>query len=552
MRLFAALSLLTVFAPRPAAGQTTLPADAWREDLRLLAERLPEVHANAFHTLSEVEFEAAITALDARIPALEEHEIVVELMRIGAMIGDGHTALRLHYDDGPIFRRYPIGLMWLEDGVYLTAAEATDASAIGGRLVRIDGTDIDEAWGRVREVVHRDNEMGVRSQAPLFMQIPEVLDALGIVDDMESATFTVEIDGGEQTIVVAPVRETALPLQLSEGGSYAGIEMATVFDDAPTPLWLSNVGAAHWYRYLPDSATLYVQSNRILPNDDGASMAEFYERAFAVMDSVAVRRLVIDLRLNGGGNLFNNFPVIRSLVRKPWIDEEGRLFVIIGRQTFSAASHLVTYIEGLTPAVFVGEPTGASPNHYGDPRPIRLPNSGLELQASTIFWQNSLPPPLERRDSTTPDVAAPFTIDALTSGRDPALEAILAYEDDVPITERLEVAARASDFDAVWAAWEAWRDDPRHVYLEPETEINALGYRLLGAQRVHDAIEVLQVNNRAFPESPNTYDSLAEANMAAGRRDRAIELYESAVSMDPDGPIGANARRMLERLRAGD
>lgn len=552
MRLVVAVSLLAALAPHPAAGQITLPAHAWREDLRLLAARFPEVHANAFHTISEAGFQAAITALDTRIPELEEHEIVVELMRIGAMIGDGHTHLRIRYDDELIVRRYPIALMWLEDGIYVTAAEASSAGSIGGRVVRIDDTDIDEAWNRVRELVHRDNEMGVRLQTPLFMQTPEVLDALGIVHDMERATFTVEVDGSEQTIVVAPVRGMALPLETVRSGTYEGIRMVTVFDDAPTPLWLSNPDAAHWHRFLPENGTLYVQSNRIRENGPNESMGQFYERVFAAADTLPVERLVIDLRMNGGGNNFNNLPVVLDLVRHPDLDQQGRLFVIIGRRTFSAAGHFTTHLERLTNAIFVGEPMGASPNHYGDTRPIRLPNSGLVMEASTVYWQNSLPSRFEQRPWTAPDIGAPMTIDDLAAGRDPAMEVILTYGSEVPLVDRLEETVATGGFEAAWREWEAWSDDPRHAYVDSEADINALGYRLIQDGRVDDAIAILRLNNEAFPESANTYDSLGEANAIAGRRDRAIELYETAVSMDPDGPIGANARQMLERLREGE
>jgi tetratricopeptide (TPR) repeat protein len=78
-----------------------------------------------------------------------------------------------------------------------------------------------------------------------------------------------------------------------------------------------------------------------------------------------------------------------------------------------------------------------------------------------------------------------------------------------------------------------------------EAEFNLLGYRLLGQQRYPEAIAVLQLNVEAYPESWNTYDSLGEAYMLAGDRERAIELYRRSLSINPGN---TNGLAMLERL----
>ena len=54
------------------------------------------------------------------------------------------------------------------------------------------------------------------------------------------------------------------------------------------------------------------------------------------------------------------------------------------------------------------------------------------------------------------------------------------------------------------------------------------------------------MNVEDHPESWNVYDSLAEAFKEAGDRQRAIELYEKSLRLNPDN---ANAVRMLEELR---
>ena len=62
-------------------------------------------------------------------------------------------------------------------------------------------------------------------------------------------------------------------------------------------------------------------------------------------------------------------------------------------------------LEQNTNAVFVGEPTGGSPNGYGDSRKLTLPSSGLTVRVSTLYWQPS--DPRDKRDAIAPDIAAP-------------------------------------------------------------------------------------------------------------------------------------------------
>ncbi len=79
-----------------------------------------------------------------------------------------------------------------------------------------------------------------------------------------------------------------------------------------------------------------------------------------------------------------------------------------------------------------------------------------------------------------------------------------------------------------------------------------VGYNLLNDGQLEPALFVFQLNNRLYPESANTWDSLAEANWKAGRIEKAIELYNRAIELDPDGAVGDNAREMLKKIEQGD
>ncbi len=78
-----------------------------------------------------------------------------------------------------------------------------------------------------------------------------------------------------------------------------------------------------------------------------------------------------------------------------------------------------------------------------------------------------------------------------------------------------------------------------------EFQLNSLGYALLGAERVEEAIEVFVLNVEAYPDASNPYDSLGEAYMVHGDKELAIENYKKSLELNPNNE---NAIEMLKRL----
>jgi tetratricopeptide (TPR) repeat protein len=79
-----------------------------------------------------------------------------------------------------------------------------------------------------------------------------------------------------------------------------------------------------------------------------------------------------------------------------------------------------------------------------------------------------------------------------------------------------------------------------------EGQLNSLGYRLLGDDKVDEAIEIFKFVVSEYPESYNAYDSLGEVYMVAGEKELAIRNYEKSLELNPENE---NAKEMLDRLR---
>jgi tetratricopeptide (TPR) repeat protein len=54
-----------------------------------------------------------------------------------------------------------------------------------------------------------------------------------------------------------------------------------------------------------------------------------------------------------------------------------------------------------------------------------------------------------------------------------------------------------------------------------------------------EATELLKLNVQLYPDSGNAFDSLGEAYMKSGQKERAIESYKKSLEKNPDN---TNAR----------
>jgi tetratricopeptide (TPR) repeat protein len=132
-----------------------------------------------------------------------------------------------------------------------------------------------------------------------------------------------------------------------------------------------------------------------------------------------------------------------------------------------------------------------------------------------------------------------------------ALDALLADAEKtaglLSIAETLEGIIGRDSLAAAVASYHDLkaRQPATHDFTEPE--LNGLGYRLLRAKKLDEAVRIFELNVEAYPQSANAYDSLGEAFMVRGDRDRAIANYRKSLELDP-GNI--NVVQQLEKLGA--
>ena len=536
--------LFLALLPAPARAQTGAAFDpaAWREDLRLLARELPAIHPDAFYRMSRASWDSAVGSIDRRLPSMTRNEAMVAFMELVAMVRDGHTSLTPIFDPAFDVRYYPIELHLFEDGLHIRSAAPEHASLAGAKVLRIGRVTADEALAAAARTVSHENEWWARAWAPGRLEIPEVLDGLGIVEDMERLPLVVERDGRPDTVVLRPAGRLR-PRSHDPAGPINRSGWTDMRGTGETPLWLQNPGRPYWAEFVPADGTLYVAYRGVVDAEPGN--VEFWRQVFAMADSLPIQRMVIDVRENTGGESFFNRQVVRGIVARPALDQADRLFVVLGRRTFSAAMNLALDLERWSNATFVGEPTGNATMFFGDHDRLVLPASGLTVNVSTLPWHPD--DPRDHRPFLPPDLYTPLTADEYRDNVDPAMRAIREAIAGPSLVGRIEAAVLASDRAAAARLLAEGANDPIHRFRSPEADVNALGYRLLRSHRVPEAIEVFRINTDVFPESANVWDSLGEALLAADRREEGIAAYRRALAVDPQFP---SARQALERLGA--
>jgi hypothetical protein len=407
----------------------TLSRDAgWRADLASLVREIKRLGYAPFRLVSEEQFDALVAEVRDTIPRLSDAQVVVELMKLLRLVNDGHTRLRDTTTLPNLRQALPVQFTLFEEGLYITAAAPQHADLLGAQVTQIASHSVDELFQALDPLTSRDNLQWLKQMIPYQLRALPILHALGLAPDHRQAALTLrDRDGQERTVTLAtdesqPDIWNAIPYP-------AGWIFYPETLPGPLPHYLRNAGSTYWFDYLAESRTVYFQFNRVR-DDPEESLAAFTARLFRFIEEHAVDRLVLDLRWNNGGNTFLELPLLHALIGSATINQRGKLFVIIGRRTFSAAQNGSSLIERHTEAIFAGEPTGASPNFVGESIPFTLPYSKLKGTISDLYWQSAWA--MDYRTWIAPQLYAPPTFAAYAANRDPALDAILACGERMP------------------------------------------------------------------------------------------------------------------------
>jgi hypothetical protein len=401
------LVLLVAAAVGCAAGNAKEGVVGAEADVRLFAAELERIHPNPYHATPSEEYARRVDELAARAGSLDRDQLVVELMRLLALLGerDGHSGIyTLHTHPKPL-HLYPFRTYWFSDGLAVVGGEEP-----GAKLVAIDGVPIDEVVARVRPLITRDNEWSFRERVPYYIVCAEVLRGLGIANGAR-VTFTLESAAGRRDVVLDAIPAASytsrFPYHWQPPAAPPGVR---------NPLWVRYRGAPQAVKTLQRGRFVYVAYTH---TGDAWDLAERIKR---LARKPTFRRVIVDVRQNGGGDNSRYFPLLDALASKV-VNRRSRPVLLTGRTTFSAAGNFAADVEESTPARLIGEPPGGSPSQWGDFAPFVLPNVGLEVLVATQYVERGREG--DTRSALEPHVRVEVSSADWLAGRDPVLQAAL-------------------------------------------------------------------------------------------------------------------------------
>ncbi|MEQ1617221.1 MAG: hypothetical protein ABL883_02620 [Terricaulis sp.] len=412
---------------RSAQAQSPTPAGVRRTEVEALRRFAESTHPRGCEAAADSDWRSRWDALAAEADTLSDGGYFVHTRAALGWFKDGHTTplpfefiggVPAQLADGAFGLELPFRVRVFHDGAYVVAAKDEAAVLVGARITRIGAMEtgaLIRAWARnwpgTESWAHR---WSGRAFAPAF------LEALGAVRDASEA-IVVQVERNQRRL------QARLRPRSAAGEGLQDL----VRQKAAQEAWSETTGGGNYVRPLPDRRALYVSIDA-MEDVEGKTFEQLTRDCFAAMEDVRAGRMVIDLRRNGGGDNFKQEGLRKRILRSSF-NRPGGLYVLTSPITFSAAQNCATRLERDSFALFVGEPTGGTPNQYGDAQTFVGEATGIVSIVSTLAWFDSYPQ--DNRALMMPDIFAPMLFADWAAGRDNALEAALTGTIENPADE---------------------------------------------------------------------------------------------------------------------
>lgn len=436
---FRAAAAALVLAASSASGQDL--AAQQRADIDFVRrQHLPRERAYTPETRAEAE--RLLADLDARTGAMSPAEFFLGLSRVNAAADNAHSLTG--YADLAVAppTRLPLVLAWFEDaGFVVLRARAPHEDLAGATVLAIEGRP---ARAVLDELSQYSGGPPVRRalMAPRLIHTGETMHAAGLADTPDTLTLRLRLRDGaeiERDVAYVPAAETGpgvwWPSRWWSPEPVAGdaTPWATAISPDALPLYLRDAEAFNRAIPLPELNAAYLE---LRTNEAERDARAFVSRAEAVLRQTRAQHVIVDLRFNKGGDMRITADFFRALPQRI----PGRVFVIVGRYTFSAgmASAAILLNAAGDRATLVGEDVGDRLRFWSEGESLCTPNARFCLRHTDGLFdlaQGCNGQPRCYSDnrrynlvvvSLRPTLPAPLTWADYLAKRDPAMDAIAA------------------------------------------------------------------------------------------------------------------------------
>jgi hypothetical protein len=394
------------FTQSDAAASTRSPAippTLLRQDLLVLRDTLQKIHPGLYRYKSKTQTDHLF---DSCLAGIQDSMTITDFFALTSFViasmEDGHTNCRL---PGQVMNEYmstlklfPAMLLFLHNKAFIFCCKQNGRLA-ETELLSIDHRPMDEIIQRLFHYIPSDGSIQSRKnwEMPenfhiLYSLVYGVKDSFDIQCKTKTGDLintTVKADLIKNVICPSPFKKPAKYLQLSyKPGQIAVLTIKTFFDG-------------------------FLQQT-------GEKFDAFLDSAFRDMKERKIRRLIIDIRGNQGGNDGNGELLYAYLTSKPFYyyaaqesttekftesghpnlgrqnpkdaNFSGKVFFLTDGRSFSASAEFAAVARSNKRGLFIGEETGGGyyGNTSGDEIFLDLPNTHISCRIPMIKYTSAV------------------------------------------------------------------------------------------------------------------------------------------------------------------
>lgn len=354
-----------------------------QQDVKYLQEQLEQTHYDLYRNVSEEIFADSLQ----KATEVEPEYFKIALQESLALIGDAHT-----YVPGIFNKQHPLlESKEIEGKMYIIGTSQEQSFLIGQEIKEINGYPVTEIISKISRLSSKENREILLKDVSVFMTSPLALKYYGFSKgDVTEITTNI----GSTNIV----EEKDAKIKIQNPLKWKTSELNN-------PTFLGNSD----YRLRVIDNTLLFQYNSCTNRDRTKGELEDFKNKLLEIAKES-DAIVIDLRQNSGGNT----GIMADLFTR--LPEDKKIYVAMGRKTFSSAIHHLLYLKKNKGGILIGENAGQRPNRFGDHKEIVLPNSKIRVSCSYKYFELL---PGQDIDVIEPDINIPIKIEDYRNNTDP-------------------------------------------------------------------------------------------------------------------------------------
>ena len=353
-----------LFCLMPTLGWCDRPTN-WESDLDYYYDQMTSRHISPFTQISQSEFKARLSDIKNQIEHSSDVEITLALMRLTRAIGDGHTAVQ--FSSNRQVKQFPLKLYDDQGTWRVIAITPAHEALLGGTLTHINGHPIGEIKPAIADIAqYVENQQSLTQRIVQYARYADILRALAFIEKTDTTNFVISLNGESTTV------------SLNANESIPDLSTFVPLTPVINRVKQSDIDGL-WFGDAHDHQTIYI---KFVHYPSYEQMESFGSELLNHINRYQSQRLIIDMRGNGGGDLFVGLGLAYVLNLADSVDWLNGVYTLIDNDTFSAATINATQYRQLLNARIIGQTSGSNPTGFQDMDTFQLPHSMLTISYS--------------------------------------------------------------------------------------------------------------------------------------------------------------------------